>query len=73
MQFPGHGPRWQHAPDLNRVPKHYFALAIGIGMSEFQMSHWVFHFPFSLFATPIHLPWSICLPSAPETANVPVA
>ena len=52
--------------------KRYFAAAVGMGMSELKMSHWVFHVPFNFFETFIHLPWSTWEPSAPVITYVPV-
>jgi hypothetical protein len=32
-------------------------LPVRMGMSELNISHWIFHAPFDFFETFIHLPW----------------
>jgi len=50
------GSSLQRTPELSCVLKRYLVFSLGIGMSEFQMSHWVFHFSCNFLETPIHLP-----------------
>jgi len=61
-----------HAGGIEPLVGAYILLPVGMGMSELNMSHWIFHVPFDFFDTFIHLPWSIWDPSAPVISYVPV-